>query len=162
MRHDAGDAFSEIRSRISGNPWIHLREVSAQVDIGRNRAQRIIKQAAGMTFRQMRQVCRLCRSIEWLLSGVSVKSAALGCGYGSAQHYARAFKRLFAVAPSALRPRPSVFRKESANGAYVALDFSCPFGCCMAICHPKVSSSSSSESTSFTGPSWSQPKQLGK
>lgn len=145
MTLNISDASSEITSRISGNPWIRLRDLSAQVGIGCNRVQRIIKQPTGMKFRQLRQGCRLCRSIEWLLSGVSVKSAALSCGYGSSQHYARAFKRHFAIAPSALRQEQSASHKQSENSAYVAPVFSCPFGSKAVPYLHKTSSSSSSD-----------------
>ena len=152
MTLNISNTLSQIMNRISDNPWIHLVELSAQTAIGRNSVQRIVKQGTGMTFRQIRQSCRLCHSIGWLLSGMSVKSAALICGYKWSHDYSRAFKRHFAAVPSAVRQKQAAFHKRAENSAYVLHDFSCPLGSSVAVCYQKISSSSSSEGAPFTSP----------
>jgi len=138
------DSFSEIMSRISSNPWIRLRELSAQIGIGHKNLQRIVKQAVGMRFHQVRQVCRLCRSIGWLVSGMSVKSVALTCGYRWSQDYTRAFKVHFGLSPSALSHESAGCDRESQKRPCLLSVFSCPFGSNAASCHRKTSNSSSS------------------
>ena len=148
MRLDLADTLSEIMNRISGNPWIHLAELSAQIGIKRNIVQRIAKQETGMTFRQTRQACRLCHSLRLMNSGMSVKSAALTCGYKWSNDYSRAFKRYFAALPSALRQKQAAFHKRAKNSSYVLSDFSCPLGSNVAVCWHKVIRSSSNDTAS--------------
>jgi len=98
---------------------ISLKNLSKQLGIPRKRIQLLVKTSTGRQFLEVRETCRLCRSIKRLLSGCSVKEAAMECGYAWPGNYTRALKKHFGVSPS-------VVLKEQ-MGRYASPDkFPCP------------------------------------
>ena len=114
--------LSRILNALVDSPSLSLENLSKQLGISRKRIQFLVKTSTGKQFREVRETCRLCRSVKRLSSGCSVKESALECGYVWPGNYTRALKKHIGVSPS-------LVLKEQMGGMQTQATFPvlCPF-----------------------------------
>ena len=93
------DAVAVIHSCESEQ--ITVDEVARRIATSRRQLQRVFVEVGGVSFREFVVASRLKRAAELLRHGVPVGEVARRTGYGHASHFARAFRRLHGVSPSA-------------------------------------------------------------
>ncbi len=85
----------------SDNEQLTVDEVARSIATSRRQLQRVFVEVGGVSFREFVVASRLKRAAELLRHGVPVGEVARRTGYGHASHFARAFRRLHGVSPSA-------------------------------------------------------------
>jgi AraC-like DNA-binding protein len=80
---------------------VTVDDVARRIATSRRQLQRVFVEVGGVSFRDYVVSTRLQRAAELLADGVPVGEVARQIGYGHASHFARAFRRLHGVTPSA-------------------------------------------------------------
>ncbi|MCI7403545.1 helix-turn-helix domain-containing protein [Pyramidobacter sp.] len=82
-----------------------LEEAAKRVGVSPGHLSRLFREE-GVRFMDILKDARMQRARGLLLAGASVRQAARESGYGNVAYFGLAFKKVFGVAPSALRKRP--------------------------------------------------------
>jgi transcriptional regulator GlxA family with amidase domain len=80
---------------------VTVDDIARQIATSRRQLQRVFVEVGGVSFRDYAVTSRLRRAAVLLDQGVAVSEVARRTGYGHASHFARAFRRLHGVTPSA-------------------------------------------------------------
>ena len=93
----------------SDGEHVTIDEVARQIATSRRQLQRVFVEVGGVSFRDFVVTTRLRRAAAMLEQGMPAGEVARRTGYGHASHFARAFRRVHGVSPSAYsrgaRPR---------------------------------------------------------
>jgi AraC family transcriptional regulator, regulatory protein of adaptative response / methylphosphotriester-DNA alkyltransferase methyltransferase len=76
-------------------------EVARKIATSRRQLQRVFVEVGGVSFREFVVTSRLQRAADLLTEGLPAGEVARRTGYGHASHFARAFRRVHGVSPSA-------------------------------------------------------------
>jgi AraC-like DNA-binding protein len=85
----------------SDNEQLTVDEVARTIATSRRQLQRVFVEVGGRSFRDYVVSSRLRLAAEMLRQDVPVGEVARRCGYTHASHFARAFRRVHGVPPSA-------------------------------------------------------------
>ena len=85
----------------SNGEHVTVDEVARRIATSRRQLQRVFVEVGGVSFREFVVKSRLRRAAELLDEGVPAGEVARRTGYGHASHFARAFRRVHGVSPSA-------------------------------------------------------------
>lgn len=85
----------------SNGEHVTVDEVARQIATSRRQLQRVFVEVGGISFRDFVVNTRLRRAAEMLEQGMPAGEVARRTGYGHASHFARAFRRVHGVSPSA-------------------------------------------------------------
>jgi AraC-like DNA-binding protein len=83
-----------------------LTALAASVKLSPGRLMHAFTESVGLPLRPYLAWLKLQRAAAAIVSGVPLTDAAHAAGFADAAHMSRTFRRMFGVAPSALRPRP--------------------------------------------------------
>jgi AraC-like DNA-binding protein len=81
-----------------------LESLSQAVGLSPGRLMHVFTASIGVPFRPYLAWCKLQRAAGAIVSGVPLAQAAHAAGFADAAHMSRTFRRMFGIAPSALRP----------------------------------------------------------
>jgi AraC family transcriptional regulator of adaptative response / methylphosphotriester-DNA alkyltransferase methyltransferase len=85
----------------SAGEQLTVDEVARQIATSRRQLQRVFVEVGGISFRDFVVRTRLRHAAALLEQGVPAGEVARRTGYGHASHFARAFRRVHGVPPSA-------------------------------------------------------------
>jgi AraC-like DNA-binding protein len=83
-----------------------LETLAGTVSLSPGRLMHAFTESIGLPLRAYLLWCKLQRAAAGVTSGVPLAQAAVLAGFSDAAHMARAFRRMFGVAPSMLKPQP--------------------------------------------------------
>ncbi|MBL7942227.1 MAG: response regulator [Flavobacteriales bacterium] len=99
------------------NEQLGITDLSGALSIGRNRLQREIKSATGLTPVEFVRSVRLNEARKMLDGGnCNVSEAAFACGFSNLSYFARSFKNEFGYLPSTLSESRNPLRTASSDG----------------------------------------------
>jgi len=82
---------------------ISLSDAAAVSDLSPGRLRHLFVQETGLAFKTYLLWLRLVRAVERAAAGASLTEAAYEAGFADSAHFSRTFRRMFGVAPAALR-----------------------------------------------------------
>lgn len=90
-------AATRVLNSLAESP--SLQAVCSEIGVSPRTLQRLFRKDVGIGAESWRQQVRLTRAVELLVSGSSVKRAALSVGYNQPSAFVAAFRRSFGVTP---------------------------------------------------------------
>ncbi len=82
---------------------VSLEDAVAVAGISASRLRHLFVEQTGLPFKTYLLWLRLTRAVERIAAGVSITQAAHDAGFSDSAHLSRTFRRMFGVAPAALR-----------------------------------------------------------
>ena len=82
---------------------IQVDDVAREIATSRRQLQRVFTEIGGTTFREELTRLRMARAAELLKSPVAIRDIAHRVGYSQPAQFAKAFRRVYGVTPSAYR-----------------------------------------------------------
>ncbi|MDZ4866387.1 MAG: AraC family transcriptional regulator [Alphaproteobacteria bacterium] len=82
---------------------VSLADAASVGDLSASRLRHLFVEQTGLPFKTYLLWLRLTRALEAFAGGASLTEAAHGSGFADSAHLSRTFRRMFGVAPSALR-----------------------------------------------------------
>ncbi|MBK6705703.1 MAG: helix-turn-helix transcriptional regulator [Caulobacteraceae bacterium] len=90
-------AADQLDGRVSLDDAIAIAGISA------SRLRHLFVEQTGLPFKTYLLWLRLTRAVERIAAGVSITEAAHDAGFSDSAHLSRTFRRMFGVAPAALK-----------------------------------------------------------
>jgi transcriptional regulator GlxA family with amidase domain len=95
------EAVAVMRQRYGED--IQVDDVARQIATSRRQLQRVFEEIGGTTFREQLTRVRMARAAEMLASPIPIRDIAHRVGYRQPAQFAKAFRRVHGVTPSAYR-----------------------------------------------------------
>ncbi len=95
------EAVAAMERRLGAE--IQLDDVAREIATSRRQLQRVFEEVGGTTFRGCLTRIRMVRAAELLSSPLPIREVAHRVGYRQPAQFAKAFRRIHGVTPSAYR-----------------------------------------------------------
>jgi len=97
------EAIAAMEQRFADD--IQLDDIAREIATSRRQLQRVFEEVGHTTFRAQLTQIRMVRAAEMLDSPLPIRDIAHRCGYRQPAQFAKAFRRVHGMTPSAYRDR---------------------------------------------------------